>query len=158
MKLTAVLLAIVLLNSTVASAAGDPASWKNLEQLQPGQPLRVNRVNNPSIKGALISVSADSLRLRTDHNELAIPRAEVVRVQRQSGSGHKAIWLGLAIGAGAGAGIGAGVAQGVSGTSGGDFANLKPAITGALTAVGALVGLAIGFTVDNRHSTVYKAK
>ena len=68
------------------------------------------------------------------------------------------MWLGLAIGGGAGAGIGAGVAEGISNTSGGDFANLKPAVIGVIAAAGALAGLAIGSVLESRHNTLYKSK
>jgi hypothetical protein len=151
-------LLVALVMPIRAFAAGDRTSWQNLSGILSGQPLKVRRSNGATVAGTFDSVSADSLHLRVDQQDITIPRSEVSQVQRQSASRHKAMWLGLAIGGGAGAGIGAGVAEGVSNTSGGDFANLKPAVIGVIAAAGALAGLAIGSVLDSRHNTLYKSK
>ena len=149
---------IALLTPISAFAAGDRTSWQNLSGVSSGQPLKVRRSNGATVTGNFSSVSADSLHLLVNQQDMTIPRGEVSQVQRQSSGRHKAMWLGLAIGGGAGAGIGAGVAEGVSNTSGGDFANLKPAIIGVVAAAGALAGLAIGSVLDGRRNAIYKSK
>jgi hypothetical protein len=154
----ALALVITLLVPDWAFGASDRASWQNLNGVPSGQPLKVRRRNGATVTGTFASVSADSLHLRVEQQDIAIPHSEVSQVQRQSAGRHKAMWLGLAIGGGAGAGIGAGVAEGVSNTSGGDFANLKPAVIGVIAAAGALAGLAIGSVLDSRHNTLYKSK
>jgi hypothetical protein len=70
----------------------------------------------------------------------------------------KYTWIGAAVGAGAGAGVGAGSGESVANESGGDFRNLKPAITGVSAGLGALVGALIGSAMGNRHTTIYIAR
>lgn len=157
-----VLLASVLLIAILAPpqllAASDTTSWQNLNNISSGQPLKVRKSDGTIVKGTFASVSADSLHLLVNQQDISIARSEISQVQRQSPGRHKAMWLGLAIGGGAGAGIGAGIAEGVSSTSGSDFANLKPAVIGVVAAAGALAGLAIGSVLDGRRNTLYKAK
>jgi hypothetical protein len=151
-------LLIALLAPAEAFAASDRTSWQNLNGISSGQALQVRKSDGTTIKGTFASVSPDSLHLLVNQQDTAVARSDISQVQRQSAGRHKAMWLGLAIGGGAGAGIGAGIAEGVSSTSGGDFANLKPAVIGVIAAGGALAGLAIGSILDSRHNTLYKAK
>ncbi len=156
--LLASVLLIALLTPPQLLAASNGTSWQNLNNISSGQPLKVRKSDGATVNGTFASVSADSLHLLVNQQDISMARSEISQVQRQLPGHHKAMWLGLAIGAGAGAGIGAGVAEGVSSTSGGDFANLKPAIIGIVVAAGALAGLAIGSVLDSRHNTLYKAK
>jgi hypothetical protein len=48
--------------------------------------------------------------------------------------------------------------EGLANESGGDFRNLKPAIIGAVCAIGALVGTLVGLWLGGRGATVYRAK
>ena len=100
-------LLIALLTPVWAFAASDRTSWQNLSGVSSGQPLKVRRSNGVTVTGSFASVSADSLHLRVDQQDITIPRGDVSQVRRQSAGRHKAMWLGLAIGGGAGAGIGA---------------------------------------------------
>jgi hypothetical protein len=82
----------------------------------------------------------------------------VARVSLRSSKRLNYTLVGLGVGAGVGAGIGAGAGESLNNTSGGDFANLKPAIIGAGCAIGALVGTLVGSGLGGRGATVYRAK
>jgi len=111
-----------------------------------------------SFKGTFVSVSDDAISVERKRQNVAVPRNDVARVALRLPKGRKSTLIGLAIGAGAGAGIGVGAGEWLANESGGDFANLKPAIAVGFCAIGALVGAIIGSVVGNRGSEVYRAK
>jgi len=145
-----VLLLICLLPSLLF-----PADWDILQSLKPGQRVEVARKQGETENGAFRSVAGDSLTLRTKQREITIPRAEVARVIKR-GSG-RAKWYGLAAGAAAGAITGAAAGARLANESAGDI-DVKAAATGVLAVGGGLIGLAIGTTLDARHTTIYESK
>jgi hypothetical protein len=158
MRNTMTLLAAVLAASNLLGQTTDTASWQNLSRLAPGQSIEVTTKKGESLKGTFASVSDGAISLERKHQSVAVPRAEVARVSLRSSRRRNYMLIGLAVGAGAGAGIGAGAGESLNNTSGGDFANLKPAIIGAGCAVGALVGTMVGWGLGGRGATVYRAK
>jgi len=158
MRNTMTLLAAVLAASNLLGQTTDTASWRNLSRLAPGQSIEVTTKKGESLKGTFASVSDGAISLERKHQSVAVPQAEVARVSLRSRKRLNYMLIGLAVGAGAGAGIGAGAGESLNNTSGGDFANLKPAIIGAGCAVGALVGTMVGWGLGGRGDTVYRAK
>ena len=137
---------------------GSVSSWQNLRQLTAGQEIEVDKTKGSPVRGTFIAFTDESISLRENQQETAVPRAEVLRVRLRPAGRGKYTWIGLAVGAGAGAGAGAGIAEGLSNRSGGDFKNLKPAIIGLSAGLGALVGLVVGSSLGGRHTTIYRAK
>lgn len=156
MKTIACLLSLLLV--VPPAGAGDSArsTWQNLAGLRDGQRVEVLTRNSESFKGAYVRFSEESLTLRIKNNDTAIPRADVRRVRLRKG--YKSLWIGLGAGAGAGALVGAAAGARLGNDSGGDFANLKPAITGAMAGVCGLIGLAIGWAVRSHPTTVYEMR
>ena len=158
MRNTMALLGAVLAASNLLGQISDAASWQNLSRLAPGQSIEVTTKKGESLKGTFASVSEESISLERKHQNVAVPRAEVARVSLRASKRRKYTLIGLGIGAGAGAGIGAGAGESLANASGGDFANLKPAITAVVCVIGAGVGALVGAGLGGRGATVYRAK
>jgi len=122
-------------------------SWQNLKQLAAGQEIEVTKTKGRPVRGAFMGFVDQSISVREKQQEIAIPRADVARVQLRPAKRGRYLWIGAAVGAGAGAGVGLGIGEGVANESGGDFRNLKPAITGVSAGLGALVGAVIGSAI-----------
>ena len=152
------LLTLTGLSSALMAQSRDSNSWQSLKSLAPGRPVEVVDHKGAAIKGTLAGVSDDSITVNEKQRTLAVPRSEVSRVRVRSGKGRMYTLIGLAIGGAAGVGVGAGVAESVSKSSGGDFANLKPAIIGVSGAAGALAGAVIGSVAGNHATTVYRVR
>jgi len=142
----------------LAAQTADPAAWASLKRLAPGQSVQVINRKGDSFKGAFASVSEDSIAVIRNGQTVAVSRSEVSRVRVPSQKHLQHTLIGAVIGAAAGVGLGAAGAESLSQTSGGDFANLKPAIICASGGVGALLGAVIGSVIGNRGTTVYRAK
>lgn len=153
-RLLVVLLALAPLSWT---RDRETADWQNLRVIAPGQAIDIGKTGGESLKGDFVAFNADSVTVRTRRGELSIPKPDVARV-RLRGHRSRNTWIGAGIGAAAGAGIGAGIGESLSNTSGGDFANLKPAVAGATAVVGAAVGAILGSVLSGRHSEVYRAR
>ena len=139
----------ILFVVTVKLGAGPAASWQNLAQLAAGQSIEVVKTDHTSVKGAFISFSDESLRVKSQRQEVAVPRAEVSRVLRM-GTARAITWLGVAAGAGVGAGLGARAGENYeSGT-------LAPAAAGVGAGIGALAGWVIGDLIGHSRATVYR--
>jgi len=149
-------MAIALMEPAMLLAGDDdtPTNWQNLQKLAAGQSIEVAKSEGVPIKGDFVSFTDQSITLRGKQN-ITLARAEVRRVKVRPSSGRKWLWIGALVGGGAGAGIGAGIGDRVANESGGDFANLKPAITGVSAGIGALTGVVIGSLVASRHTTIY---
>jgi hypothetical protein len=153
------MVAIAVLEPAVMLAGGsNVTSWQNLKQLAAGQEIEVTRTKGGPVRGTFIGFVDESISLREKQQEIAIPRSDVERVRLRLAKSGKYTWIGAAVGAGAGAGVGAGIGESVANESGGDFRNLKPAITGVSAGLGALVGALIGSAMGNRHTTIYIAR
>ncbi len=145
-------LAVMLIVAGI-SPAQDKSSWQNLSSLRSNQPIEVLKTSRESLNGEFVRFADDSISLRVKQQDVSVPRAEVARVRTRS-KGHKAIWIGTAVGAGAGLAIGAAAGTKLATESGGDFANLKTGITVGFGAIGALIGA--GFGSLTGHKTIYK--
>ena len=88
---------------------------------------------------------------------IAVPRSAVAQV-RISGKRRTYLVIGTVTGVAAGVGLGAAGGESLNQSSGGDFANRKPAITIGCGAAGALIGAMVGSWVGNRGTVVYRAK
>ena len=153
-----ILLVLAGLGPALMAQNGSSDSWLNVRRLAQGSPIEVVDHKGASIKGTLAEVSDDSISVAGKKGTVAVPRSEVSRVRVRSSKGRTPTLVGMAIGAGAGLGVGAAAGARLANESGGDFANLKPAIIGVSGAVGALVGAVIGSVAGNRATTVYSAK
>ena len=142
-----------VLAANAAGAAGDKANWNNLAGLRAGQKIEVTRDKGETVKGEFAAFDHQRITLRDRHGEQAVPRAEVKQVSLRKR--NRGMWIGAGIGAGGGAAVGAALGARLANESGGDFANLKPAITGVCAGIGALVGALIGLAAASRHTTVY---
>jgi hypothetical protein len=157
LMLRTAILALLVCGSALAGPRGDPSSWENLKRLAPGQSIQVARQNGETLVGKLAGVSEDSITVARKSQTIAVPRSAVswVRVSRKRRT-HTLI--GAAIGAAAGVGLGAAGGESLNQSSGGDFANLKPAITAGCGVAGALIGAVVGSLVGNRGTIIYRAK
>jgi hypothetical protein len=151
MRNTMTLLAAVLAASNLLGQTTDTASWQNLSRLAPGQSIEVTTKKGESLKGAFASVSEGAISLDRKHRSVAVPRAEIERVNLRSSKQWKYALVGLGVGAGIGAGAGAGFAE----KSGGDYGKQ---ITVGMCVIGALVGSLVGAGLGWRGTTVYRAK
>ncbi len=156
-KILAVALAASLFIASAAPKSDDRSSWQNLQRLNAGDRIQVEKKNHDGVTGDYVAATGESISLRVKQQDVIIARPDVVAIH-MSGRSHRAVWIGLAVGAGAGLAIGVAVAERLSNESGGDFAGLKPAVTAATAGVGALVGLVIGAVAGGHRTTIYKTK
>ena len=130
--------------------AAQSSAWTNLQQLKPGQQVRVVRNDARSFTGTFENADDKAITIRSHGTDRTLSRLEVRRVAARS-AGHRVrhVVIGAAIGAGAGVGIGAAV-----GSSTG-IVKRGPAI--AVTApAAAFLGAVIGAAVSSGHwKTVY---
>jgi hypothetical protein len=61
-------------------------NWDNLKELAPGQKIEVVDMNLKSVKGAFLSLSTDSISLNSGKQEVAVQRADVMRVSLRDSS------------------------------------------------------------------------
>src|SRR6185369_996876 len=153
-----ILLAIAILTSSLAAGDEDPAAWQSLRQLAAGQKIQVVKRDGESLKGAFLGFSDDAIRFQTKQQEVSLPRADVSKISRPADRGRRNIWIGAAIGGAGGLVAGGLLGARLANESGGDFANLKPAVIGGTGAAGALVGALIGSVTGKRHTTIYRVK
>ena len=78
-------------------------SWETLKQLQVRQEIQVVDMNLKSLKGTLVGVSNEAISLRVENDEIAIQRANVLRVSlREKPNRSRNALIGLGMGAAAG--------------------------------------------------------
>ena len=143
--------ALCLLLAANAIAA-DTSSWQNLAAVRTGQKVEV-RTANDRVTGEFVRFDAQGVTIRDKKGERSLAQSEVNRVTL--GKGSRGIWIGVAAGAVGGLVAGALLGERLANESGGDFSNLKPAITGACGGAGALIGAAIGASV-RQGKVVYR--
>ncbi|HTS27305.1 MAG TPA: hypothetical protein VMH81_15620 [Bryobacteraceae bacterium] len=153
-----IVLALACLGTNLAAWTGDLTAWASVQRLAPGQSVEVVNQKGESFSGKLESVSEESIVILGKHHTATVPRTAVKRVQIRGSRRLRCTLIGAGIGAGAGLGLGAAGAESLANSSGGDFANLKPAIIGASGAAGALIGAVVGSAVGNRGTTVYRIR
>ena len=61
-------------------ARGNAGSWDDLKQLRVGEKIEVVDKNLKSVKGTFLRFSPDSISLNSGKQEIAVQRADVVRV------------------------------------------------------------------------------
>lgn len=128
--------------------------WANLKRLQPGEKVEVVDMNLKSLKGKFVSLSEEAISLRTDDEEKAIERANVLRVSALGGKRRRNALIGLAIGAGAGLAVGAAIHAHLRETTGPDIlAELAVPLGGA---IGAGAGAGVGAAFPGSR-TIYRA-
>jgi hypothetical protein len=147
--------AISALFALAATAADKPeASWENVQQLKAGQKIHIVRADLKSVTGHFVSVSADSLALKTVAGEQTLNRVDINRITRSGGQRGRNALIGAAVGGGAGAAVGA--ASG--GCHPGEFICLsRGTVAGILAGVGVLAGAVVGVAIPG-HTTIYRAK
>ena len=150
MRTVAVMLVALALPRNAVAA--DAASWQSLAGLQPGRKIEV-ATKDDLIKGDFVRFNDQGITVSGKKGERSLSQAEVthVRIAKRS----RGVWIGAAAGGGGGAIVGAALGSRVANESGGDFNNLKGAITVACAAIGALIGAAVGSAV-RRGETVYR--
>lgn len=111
-KTLPLLLAVFLLSSQTSWAVvqtGSSNNWTSVQQLGVDQRIVVKRKDGKEFKGRMIEASETTLTIDRNGKPLAIPRAEVRRVELITGKAEKGKWalIGAGIGGAAGTGIGA---------------------------------------------------
>ncbi len=112
MRSIAFYLAVVLPALAAAPGSGNDDSeadrggtaWARVEQLRPGQTIRVVCAGQRSWTGRLSAVSADTVVLDVGGTQRKVTRSEVQQVQVKSRA--RSALIGLGIGAAAGVGVG----------------------------------------------------
>lgn len=144
----------------VAGRAADAGTdWDQLQQLHPGDRIRVELRGKPDVEGDFAAVTPDSLQLvrrRKEQND--IPRTEIRRVfLKRAHARSAAPWIGAA--AGFGVGFAGGWAIGDPPSC--QFLCLapKPATGAVFGAVGAGLGALVGhFAAGKTEKLVYRAR
>ncbi len=133
------LLLIVQVALNAFGAQGDYASWAKVEQLRPGQTLRVLCSDQRTWTGRLAAVSADVLVLDVGGTERKAVRSEILEVKVKSRAGSALIGLGIGAAAGVGVGYAAGSGSGLKSGEATTAAGLGAALfAGAGAAIGSL--------------------
>jgi hypothetical protein len=140
----AALLFAGLAGNASAQQPSSTGNWAGLNQLAPGDGIRVALSGGRTVRGNLSGVTADSLAIQTAASQETLPRAEIKRVQSK-GESHRGrnTLIGLAVGAGAGLAIGAAVDH----TDHGYFDIFPNAGKEVITPVGAIVGAIVGVLI-----------
>ena len=107
-KIFVLTLMVALLTAVLPAQASDRNSWQNLSHLSPGQSIEVRKTHGEAVSGKFASFDEKTIHINDGQQEISIARADVSRIRVHSRASHKAMWIGLAVGAGAGAAIGAG--------------------------------------------------
>jgi len=137
------------LNVGAFGAEQPGANWKKVEQLRPGQTVRVLCSGRQSWTGRLMGITDEGLALEVGGTEKKAARSEIVRVQSRSRA--KSALMGLGIGAVAGVGFGYAVAH---------QSNLKSGEMGPAVGLGAALFAAAGAGIGSMApawKTVYEA-
>jgi hypothetical protein len=148
-SIAAMLLATILAGNVVAADLG---SWQNLAGLKPAQKIDV-AIKSDVLSGEFVRFDDQGITIREKKGERTVAQADVRRVSLAKRS--RAVWIGVAAGGGGGAAAGAALGSRLANESGGDFNNLKGAITVACAGVGALIGAVIGSSA-RRTTVIYR--
>lgn len=143
----------------IAQAANAAGNWEQLQQLRPGDKIRVELEGKRGMTGDFAAVTSESLQVVLRKEQRDLPRTEVRRVWVYHASGRSraraaAPWIGAA--AGLGVGIGVGWAAGAPANCTGwcfDFVPSKPASAAILGATGAGLGVLVGYLVSGKSET-----
>lgn len=145
----AVLLATILAGDMLVA---DTGSWQNLAALKPAQKIDVV-IKTDVVTGEFVRFDDQGITVREKKGERTVAQANVRRVSLAKRS--RAVWIGVAAGGAGGGAAGVALGSRLANESGGDFSNLKTAITVACAGIGALIGAVIG-SVARRTQTIYR--
>ena len=138
----------------VSWAQSNPASWENLNTLQPGEKIQVLEMNATKVSGTFVNVSEATISLQEKARQEMVQKQDVRSVKLTTHQHRlRNTLLGAAIGFGAGAGIGAATYHEPQG--------LSLDTRGLHASVGALFGLVGGTVVGAvwpSHTTIYRVQ
>jgi len=151
-KLVLAIVGSLLLAGHICAQTGQD-SWDNLKTLRPGQKIEVVDMKLKSLKGTFVSFSEEAISLCVKDGEVAVQRADVLRVRDREHSkrGRNAL---LGLGTGLATGLVVGAALDTSEIMGGAQGTMKA----GLTPLGGAAGAAIGAAVPSGARTIYRAK
>jgi hypothetical protein len=148
----------------VLPAQTPPSNWDKLQQLRPGDPIRVESRGAIPVTANFGSVSPEHLQLVRNQNQpLDLSRADVLSVYRLRTRSKARTWAPL-IGAGIGFGAGFGIGYAADGAKNSNGFNIRPFISrpvagGAVGLVGAVVGVTIGYFARGKSKeVVYRSR
>src|SRR5262249_23913720 len=101
------LVAVALVGVACGAAEKPESLWANLRSLHAGQKIQVVQVDLKAFAGEFVSVSDESISLKTGGAEKTIARTDIVRVSRTGGKRARNVWIAAAVGGGAFAAVGA---------------------------------------------------
>ena len=159
-SLSVLLLATIARAQTLEQSQGQKPeqSWENLRTLRVGEKIQVVDQKLKSQNGTFVAFSDDVITFQADKDEVAIQRADVLRVTSRERSKRKRnALIGLAVGAAAGA---AALAAPLAGNCcNPDVGSAGVAIVvGAGAALAGGVGAAVGAAIPSGHPTIYRAE
>ena len=153
---------VCVLGAPCASwAQTNPASWENLNTLQPGEKIQVLEMNSKKVSGTFVNVSDTAMSLQVKASQQTVQRQDVRSVKLMKHQHRlRNTLIGAAVGAGAGAGIGAATHHHVICTTPCSLQNSNTFLSSSqAAAVGAVIGLAggaeIGAAIPS-HPTIYR--
>jgi hypothetical protein len=145
-----VLIAIILSPILISAQS---SAWRNLQQLKPGQQVRIVLKDARSYTGTFDQADDEAITLRAHGTDRTLSGLTVQRVETRTG-GHR--WRHLAIGAAIGAGAGVGIGAAFGSSNG--FIKRGQAIAVAAPSA-ALLGAAIGAAMPSGGwKNVYTAR
>ena len=133
-------------------AAADTSSWQNLASLRDGQKVDIRTTAGDS-HGEFVRFDAQAVTIRDRKGEHSLAKSDVTRVSLAKR--RRGIWIGAIAGAAGGLAAGAALGSRLANESGGDFNNLKPAVTAGCAVAGAAIGAAVGAAV-RRETVIYR--
>jgi hypothetical protein len=142
----------VFLSSLLCAQSND---WALVQQLAPGQKVKVVRADGKSFEGAVQSVTDDAIRIGSG---LSVPKQEIQRVLLKSPGRHgRNALIGLGVGAGVGVGFGAATGCDVHNTNSWCFFSRREVMAVAAPLFGGL-GAGIGALVPSgrRWREIYR--
>jgi hypothetical protein len=130
------------------------ANWEQLQQLHPGDKIRVELEGKGGMTADFAGVTAEGLQLVRHQEQRELPRPEIRRVWVYRATGRSRVraaapWIGAGVGFGAGFGIGAGATAGCR-----SFCFVSAPTTGAIIGVvGAGAGALVGYLASGKSET-----
>ncbi len=159
------LMALTCSAALVLPAQTPASSWDKLQQLQPGDPIRVESRGAVPVTATFGSVTPEHLQLVQNQNQqFDLNRADILRVYRLRTRSTARAWaplIGAGIGFGAGFGIGYAADGAKNSTTGFNIRPFisRPVVSGAIGLVGAVIGVTIGYFARGKSKeVVYRSK
>jgi len=154
-KLSLVILPILVTMVSIPLCAQQrpKQSWNNLNQLQAGQKIEMVQMDMKSLKGRFLGFSEEAISVRVKKDEVAVARADVLRVTlRENPKRLRNVLIGAAIGGGVAAFTG-GIIIRYCGNEGGRECPKLIALSVGIP-IGAGAGIGAG---SASYQTIYRA-